>query len=209
MPVNKNSAFEVYQYCGDPHSVHSKIIKYVGSKKKVLDVGCNKGYLCKEFKNNGCFTVGIEADAESGNFARQFCDNVIVSDVEQIKQLPYPENYFDVMVFADVLEHLKDPSAVLQWLKKYLSPKGLIIVSFPNVARVDIRLKLLFGKFNYEDAGIMDKTHLRFYTFASAKKLLESCGYRVLSIDYTGLCSKIRIFPTLISFQFIIVANKA
>ena len=209
MSVNKSSAFEAYRYCADPHSGHSKIIKHVGSNKKVLDAGCNKGYLCKEFRNNGCSAVGIEADAESAEFARQFCDKVITADLEQLKELPYPDNYFDAMVFADILEHLKDPSLTLRWLKKYLKPEGLIIVSLPNIARLDIRLKLLLGKFDYEDAGIMDKTHLRFFTLSSAKKLIQSCGYKVIRIDYTGLCSKIKILPTLISFQFIIVAKKA
>ncbi|MBU1727419.1 MAG: class I SAM-dependent methyltransferase [Candidatus Omnitrophica bacterium] len=207
MSAKKDSAFEVYQYCGDPHSAHAKIIKYVGSRKKVLDVGCNKGYLCKEFKSNGCFTVGIEADAESANLARKFCDNIIVEDLEQLKALPYPDKYFDVMVFADILEHLKDPALCLMQLKRYLNPEGLIIVSLPNIARLDIRLNLLFGKFTYQDSGILDKTHLRFFTLSSAKRILESSGFKVVGIDYPGLASKIRIFPTLISFQFIIIAK--
>lgn len=208
MSTTPNDTLEIYQYSYSIHGSHRKIIDYVNRDKKVLDVGCNKGYLSREFKKNNCYTVGIEADLESALIAKQFCDDVIIQDVEQIRDLAYPDDYFDVVVLADILEHLKNPDKVLLCLRKYLNPKGDIIVSLPNIARIDIRLKLLFGKFEYEETGIMDKTHLRFFTLQTAKKLLENSGYKISSIDYTGLYSKFKIFPTLTAFQFIIMARK-
>jgi len=198
----------VYQFGTSAKGSHAKIISLVGKGKKVLDVGCNKGYLSQRFKENGCMVVGMEGDADCANIARKFCDDVITVDVEQINTLTYPEGYFEVIVFADVLEHLKEPKNVLLKLKRYLNHSGFVIVSLPNIARLDIRIKLLFGNFDYEEAGIMDKTHLHFYTLFSAKRLLTDCGFQILKVDYTGELAKFMIFPTLTSFQFIITAKK-
>lgn len=208
MSIEKNKAQEVYRFSNSVYGSHRKIIDCVGKNKKVLDVGCNKGYLGSEFKKNGCYIVGIEPDPGCARIAAQFCDKVIQADVEGLEGLDYPENYFDVMVFADILEHLKAPQETLLRLKKYLNPKGFIIASLPNVARLDIRLKLLFGKFEYSETGIMDKTHLRFFTVFTARKIFVDCGYQISRIYYTGALMRFKIFPGCFAFQFIILARK-
>ena len=187
---------------------HQKILKYVGENKKILDVGCATGYLAKEFKNNNCHVVGIELDKEAATVAEQYCDDVLFGDVEQISKLPYPDGFFDVMVYSDVLEHLKRPDLVLLRFKKYLSKSGSLIVSVPNIAYFAIRLKLLFGIFEYEEKGIFDITHLRFFTLNSIKRMLSGCGYRITKIDYTGPTAMIKILPRLLAVQFIIVAQR-
>lgn len=208
--MNKDIQMNSYEFDESIYGSHIKIIDSVGKDKKVLDVGCNKGYLAKRFKENGCRVVGIEADHQSAQFAKKFCDEVIIADVEKIEELSYPDNYFDVMVFADILEHLKDPRELLTRLKRYLNPAGFIIVSLPNIARIDIRIKLLFGRFDYEETGILDRTHLRFFTFSTAKKLLEDSGYRVFHADYAGrLAAILTILPEFFAFQFIMIARKA
>ena len=79
-----------------PHSPHTKIIKYVGNEKTVLDIGCSTGYIAKELKETGCTIVGIEIDGVAAELAKNYCDRVIVGDIEEIKELPFPDRYFDV-----------------------------------------------------------------------------------------------------------------
>jgi len=207
--LNKDKDNEVYRFNSSTHGSHAIVINSVGKNKKVLDVGCNKGYLSHKFKENGCHVVGIEADSKCAEIAKEFCDEVLIGDIEQIETLSYPDSYFDAIVFADILEHLKDPQRVLLKLGKYLSPDGIIIVSLPNIARLDIRLRLLFGKFNYEEAGILDKSHLRFFTLVTAKNLIQDSGYQILHINYSGSFSTfLRLLPAYFAFQFIIIAEK-
>lgn len=204
----------VVKYFFNPSSygTHAKIVKYVGTHKKVLDVGCATGYLAEWFKKNACYVVGIEIDYEAAKIAKRYCDNVIIEDVEHIKKLPYPEGFFDVIVYGDILEHLIRPDLVLVKFKKYLSPKGYVIASIPNIAWWLIRLRLLVGKFEYTNTGILDATHLRFFTLKTIRTLFENAGYKINKVDYTGLESKFglcKIFPTLFAHEFIVKASHA
>lgn len=197
-----------YSFWSSPYSPHVKIVNRVGRNKKVLDVGCATGYLAGQMKKNGCYVVGVEIDKDAANIAKLYCDNVIVADLEQLKELPYPNDYFDVIVYGDILEHLKRPDIILMRFKKYLAKNGLVVASIPNVAFCHVRLKLLFGKFKYEEKGILDKTHLKFFTLKTAKALFETTGYEVLEVDYSGLASHIKVFPTLFALQFILIVRK-
>lgn len=209
MSLNKSISSSVYRFGNLTSGSHRKIIDLVGKDKKILDVGCNKGYLSVKFRENGCYVVGIETDLESAGIAKNSCNEIIIGDVDQIDKLSYPDDYFDAMVFADILEHLKNPEEVLLRLKRYLNPAGLVIASSPNIARMDIRLRLLFGKFDYEETGILDRTHLRFFALSTAKKIFQDTGYKVLYTDYTGaVYNFLRILPTFFAFQFIIIAKK-
>jgi 2-polyprenyl-3-methyl-5-hydroxy-6-metoxy-1,4-benzoquinol methylase len=185
---------------------HSKIIRYVGNHKKVLDVGCASGYLGKELARRGCRVVGIEIDPEAAKSAAEICEDVIVGDIE-ISDLHYPLGYFDVIICADILEHLKRPDLTLEKLRLYLRPKGLLIASIPNIAYWRIRLRLLLGEFEYKETGILDQTHLRFLTLKSARKLFKQAGFRLIGLDYIGPPQLVRILPTLLAMQFIIVAE--
>lgn len=206
-----------------PYSAHMLIVQLVGKNKKVLDVGCATGLLAKRLVENGCEVVGIEIDDESARFAKKYCKNVIVGDVELLEHIPYPEKYFDVIIFADVLEHLKDPQSVLVNFKKYLKRDGYIICSIPNVAHIYVRLNLLFGNWEYKDLGILDKTHLRFFTKKTAIRLIENAGYTIDKIYYTPWIPLFtlrkfyfgrkleyyitKLCPTLFALQFVIKAK--
>jgi len=198
-----------YKLSNISYSSHQKIVKYIESGTTVLDVGCARGYLGKECKNKGCYVAGIEVDKEDASEAGCYIDRVICGDVEKIYRNLDFDKLFDYIIFADILEHLKYPEIILDKFKKFLKPrKGKIIVSLPNVARIDIRLKLLFGMFEYQDGGILDKTHLRFFTLKSARTLISKTGYEIKKEKYAGVFNNIVLinkFPSLFAVQFIFI----
>jgi len=167
---------------------HLKSIALVGSDKRVVDFGCSTGFVARVLSDNGCTVTGIELDADAAEKARAYCDRVIVGDLdeldlaEELGGQPY-----DVGLFGDVIEHLKDPRRVLVAMRDLLAPGGYIVLSVPNVAHASVRLALLRGQFDYEDTGILDATHLRFYTRESIADLLESCGYLVDVMDWVDM----------------------
>jgi len=200
--------FEEYKFHNSPHSAHVKIPNLIKPGKKVLDVGCASGYTAEILVKKRCQVFGVEIDKKAVREAKKHCKRVINADVERIDKLPFPNNYFDVIIYSDILEHLRRPDLVLSNFKKYLADDGLLIVSIPNIARIELRIDLVLGKFDYQESGILKKDHLRFFTLSTAKKMLQEAGYKIVKIDYTGLGSRIKIFPTLIAFQFIIIALK-
>jgi SAM-dependent methyltransferase len=169
----------------------------------------------------GCEVVGIELNPEAAKRAAQHCATVIVGDVEK-DALERLTGKFDVITFGDVLEHLVCPGAVLLRSRAYLTENGCVLVSLPNVAHYTIRLRLLLGRFDYEQCGLMDHTHLRFFTLRTAKRMLEEAGYAICDFDvvhemrgtrllrrYKRLESFIkRHFATLIALQFVFKAVK-
>lgn len=167
----------------NPYKNYMKIIQFTGKNKKVLDVGCSTGKLSKKLMKNGCEIFGIEIDEESAKIAKNHCKEVIIADVDLIESLPYPNEYFDVIIFSDILEHLKSPSDALKKFREYLKNDGYIIVSIPNIANWKIRLELLFGNFRYRSYGILDETHLKFFTKKSVKKLFLDGGFKIVKLE--------------------------
>jgi O-antigen biosynthesis protein len=204
-------------YNTNPYSVHKKIIHWIGKNKKVLDVGCSEGLLSKRMYQNNCTVVGIELETEAALKAKNFCKEVIIGDVESVNLNREYLNYFDVIVFADILEHLEDPLEVLKTFKNYLNDEGHIIISVPNIANWKIRFQLLFGNFEYSEYGILDNSHLRFFNEKSVRKLINDAGFEIsvfdLSVGDVNKFPKLfhsigMIKPNLLAFQFLIVAAK-
>jgi O-antigen biosynthesis protein len=118
--------------------------------------------------------VAIELDSQSAAVAAQYCERVIVADLDGIDlDEELGSDRFDVIVAADVLEHLKDPLKALRRLRGFLAPGGSFVISLPNVAHGSIRLALLQGRFRYRELGLLDATHLRFFTRESIGQLLD------------------------------------
>ena len=217
-----------YEFKPFKYSSHYWILNALHAEKdpvRILDAGTAGGYLGKVWRNEGHYVAGIEFDAATGEKARQYYDEFEIANLET-----YPfasRREFDYIVFADVLEHLRDPAAVLRRCIPALKESGKIIISLPNIANWIIRLSLLFGKFDYMDRGILDRTHLRFFTSRSVTQLMKEVSCEIQEIIATPVPvqlvlpstqSKIfsplhelhyaitRSWKSLFAYQFVIVA---
>lgn len=166
------------------YSTHNIIINNIGCNKVILDVGCNQGYIGKSSDSSNRF-YGIDNFPEVIEEAKKNYVDAIKYDLNNLTPLSW-DNKFNIIIFADVLEHTNNPDNVLQFfVNNYLLDDGSVIISVPNIANWQIRWSLFFGNFNYTDTGIMDKTHLHFFTFRSAKKMVEKAGLRITK-EYGG-----------------------
>ena len=183
------------------YDINEGVLRNIGSGKKILDVGCGTGLLGEELKKQGNTVIGVDFSKEEVQEAKGRLDEVILADVTDMKD--EIKDKFDVIIFSDVLEHLINPPQILQEFKKHLADAGEIIVSLPNIASWTTRFRLLFGYFDYRDYGIMDETHLRFYTLYSAKSLVETSGYEIKKIDVNPniLRAAIPIIRSISSFR--------
>lgn len=151
------------------------------NSKKILDVGCGQGSFASVIKEmQGAEVWGIEYMESEAKVAATVLDKVFSGPCENALD-KLPDHYFDAIYFNDVLEHLVDPYAVLDIMKTKLSPNGVVISSIPNVRFFKTFLKVIFQKdWKYEDYGIMDKTHLRFFTNKSIVRMYEELGYEII-----------------------------
>jgi len=159
------------------YAPHALLSSLVPTGARVLDVGSGEGGLALELSNRGCEVVCLELDPVLASEAERRGLDVRAVDVS--KDALSELGTFDVVVCADVLEHLRDPAAVLARLRRLLRPGATLLVSIPNVAFVSVRLGLLLGRFNYQAEGLLDATHLRFFTHSTSRDLLEGAGYKI------------------------------
>ncbi len=150
---------------------------------RVLEIGCAKGatgWLAKKEGKCGTY-VGVEIDPACAQEAREVLDRVVEGNIEQL-DLANLEGPFDYLVASEVLEHLKDPSAVLHKLKPLLKPGARVFASSPNIASRRIITELLRGNFDYTPSGVMDRTHLRWFTPRTYRALFEEAGFETLDV---------------------------
>lgn len=169
------------------------------SARKILDIGCANGKFSMHVKQRQDSEIwGIELNSHAASVAATRLDKVIIGDVSQVlNQLP--ESYFDCLVCNDILEHLPDPENVLKDLKKNLLPEAVIVASIPNVRYLPVLYELLIKKdWKYRDTGVLDNTHLRFFTQKSIRRLFESSGYRINKI--TGIKVPAKLIESVIFF---------
>jgi 2-polyprenyl-3-methyl-5-hydroxy-6-metoxy-1,4-benzoquinol methylase len=191
----------------------------------LLDIGAGPGHLGAAVAGHFGYVAGVEADASlpppPGVYHRWISGT---ADPAAVWERP-----FDVIVFADVLEHLEDPESMLLAARRWLAPGGLLLVSLPNVANIAVRLSLLAGRFEYADRGILDRTHLRFFTRRSARRAVEAAGFRIARVRATPVPAELalpafgrrpwngavralaagaaRLRPTLFGYQFVFFAH--
>ncbi len=193
-----------------------------------LDVGAAQGFLGQMLAGSGLAIDAIEPNPHWAEHAKPFYHQVFAQTVEQAN---LPTGTYDAIVCADVLEHLTEPDRVLSQLVRVAADDAVFVISVPNVAHLAIRMMLMAGKFPKMDRGILDRTHLHFFTRDTAEGLLRSAGLRIEQVRATGvpldevwrggqgkglykLAIKaqhlvVRIAPRVFGFQWIFIARKA
>jgi len=175
-----------YRFGVRPGGTHQVILALIPERCTVLDVGCASGYLGAELSRRGCHVWGVDADRFAlAAIPHGAYEEVAQVDLNALKKWPYWPLRFDAVIVADVLEHVVEPERVLGILAGALAPGGRIVVSLPNVANFTTRFGLLLGRFEYTELGILDRTHLHLYTYASSSRLLRAAGLEVVSA-YAG-----------------------
>ena len=168
--------------------------------KRVLEVGCASGRLGEAVKkrNGGIHYVGIEVVEAAAKIARERLDEVYLENAEGFDWSRFDGQAFDCIIFGDVLEHLVDPKATFQNAARYLAREGSIVCCIPHVGHWSIISGLLEGKWEYSDSGLLDRTHLRFFTIASFREMLATCGFR--SVQEDRYRTGVQLHPDIIPF---------
>jgi 2-polyprenyl-3-methyl-5-hydroxy-6-metoxy-1,4-benzoquinol methylase len=171
----------------DPHYYSHARVDLIGlippGIKKILEVGCGGGMTGKALRERGFEKiVGIEINEEVAREGRPFYDQIIIGDVEKIR-LPFEKEHFDCILYGDVLEHLVNPWQLLKDHQTFLKKGGTIICSIPNVRNYRILKDLIIrGKWEYTEDGILDRSHLRFFTLDSIRGMLKEAGFEIQSL---------------------------
>jgi O-antigen biosynthesis protein len=150
--------------------------------RRVLEVGCAGGELGRLLRSRGHHVTGIELVPDMAERARRWLDHVRTADVET-DGFSFPPASFDAIVFADVLEHLLDPWRVLREAVDVLADDGVVVASIPNVQNIDVLRRLLRGRWDYRERGILDRGHLRFFTLHTIRELFAQAG---LTLEHVG-----------------------
>lgn len=171
----------------DPENANTswyKAFRLITPKTKVLDVGCSSGNFGNELvKRLDCVVDGVEINPDDARRARKKLRNVYVLNIET-DSLSAIKDTYDTIYFGDVIEHLVDPVAALKKIKSLLKKEGNIVFSIPNMAFIGVRLDLLDGSFDYTETGLLDKTHLHYYTKSEIERVFEEAGLAIDSFDY-------------------------
>jgi len=191
---------------------HRYLLDQIAKGSVVLELGPASGYMTRILKDRECIIDAIELNPEDAAKANPFCRTMItgsLDNVEVFRNLPGP---YEVILMADVLEHLRAPENLLPEIRRRLSPDGLALVSLPNIAFWKMRFELLRGRFDYTDMGLLDRTHLRFYTIRSATQMFQKAGFRVERVvvpphDIPRLgglkMALMRMWPSLFAFNLV------
>ena len=215
--VTNNSHTQLYNFIQEDSS---------GRKSRVLEAGCSSGYFGEALKRAGHEVWGVEMSANAAARAREKLHHVFVGSIEDFLACDAVKGVkFDYITFGDVLEHLIDPGKVLKDCRRILSPGGSMAASIPNVAHKAVRLMLLEGRWDYAEFGILDNTHLRFFTRNSIVEIFTKAGFQIHRMDSVTLPADgtgIDVNPELIAataglipgndqdvFQYTILARKS
>jgi 2-polyprenyl-3-methyl-5-hydroxy-6-metoxy-1,4-benzoquinol methylase len=211
------------------HSSHDYARRLVGHNRDVLDIGCGEGFFAAELKKGGNRVVGVDSLPAASQ--KDALEQYFSADLDDARGILHQLNgrRFDRVLLLDVLEHLVRPEQLLAQAKAALNGNGCLVVSLPNMAHLAVRLSLLIGRFDYAERGLLDRTHLRFFTRKTARRFLEENGIEILEVRATvaplelvfGLSPSnplmralnafhavlTALFPGLLGYQFVFLAR--
>src|SRR5512140_1204801 len=174
------NVYEFKDFEGSSHRILIDLIRrFAPAGGTLLDLGASAGHLGNAIRDHFGRTIGFEYELACIGALRERFDVALIADLEKVRHLP---ERIDAVVLADVIEHLRDAPALLRLVRNSLSADGRLFVSVPNIANITVRLGLLFGVFEYRDRGILDTTHLRFYTLRTIRQEVERAGFRVIAV---------------------------
>lgn len=181
-----------YDYDFDPtdESTAARVCRLVGANQKVLELGCAAGAMTKVMKHHyQCELTVVEYDAAAAESARPYATELIVGNLDEpdcLADLHRKGSRFNAIVMADVLEHLRNPEAVLQGVLPLLHPEGHVVVSVPNIANGGVIAALWCDAFDYAETGLLDKTHIHFFTATTLRAMLERAGLVIDTVEYVN-----------------------
>ena len=212
---------------GSSHALLRERVLAMPPGLRLLDLGAAGGHLGRAVRARCAYLAGVEPDASLPASCREGYDEWRAAEALSAGDWDAP---FDAVICADVLEHLPRPEDLLARIRSWLRPGGTLLVSVPNVANVTVRAALLLGRFPYAERGILDRTHLRFYTRRTARRLVEDGGFRVHRVAATAMPYELalpalgrapfaapvrgfasataRLWPTLFGYQIVIEAER-
>lgn len=198
--ANDSAANAHGEISSDPVSVAGKVYANCGNEavlrlvpeaaRRILDVGCGAGDNAARLRRPNREIVGVTLSESEAELAREHCSRVLVTNLEQ--GLSLAGETFDAVVCSHVLEHICFPDRLLRDIRQALAPGGKLIVALPNLLTYKNRMRLALGRFEYQSSGIMDDTHFRWYTFATAQRLLRRQGF---AIEFAGAHGAFPLWP--------------
>ena len=185
MNTEKRHNYE-YAINDEAQTAAAKVVRMVGSNKRVLEIGAGPGSITKMLQKNNCRITGVEIDSSAIEKLSAFCEKVYQCDLNAPNWTSQLADCgtFDVLVVADVFEHLYWPHHCLETLKPFFSVDGYLVVSLPHVGNNAIIASILDGDFEYRDWGLLDRTHIRFFGLKNMQDLFENAGYTILSAEF-------------------------
>ncbi|MDZ7268073.1 MAG: class I SAM-dependent methyltransferase [candidate division KSB1 bacterium] len=193
-------------------ATHRYLLQQIPPHSTVLELGPASGYMTAVLAGKGCRVDAVELNARDAAKAAPFCRQIIVASLEDEGWSRSLSESYQFALMADVLEHLRNPEEVLRRVRRLLAADGVALVSLPNVVYWRTRLQFLLGRFEYTDTGTLDRTHLRFYTLASAQDMFRAAGFHIEKVmvltPENVRCKRLKrwlrkIRPGLFGFNFI------
>jgi 2-polyprenyl-3-methyl-5-hydroxy-6-metoxy-1,4-benzoquinol methylase len=216
--------YQLHSAWGSSHRLLASLARKYG-RNPILDVGMAGGYLGQMLAGSGFVLDGIEPNPEFAAAAKPWYREVKCGRLEDVAL----DEEYGAIVFGDVLEHLTDPGGALVRMSEHLKPDGVLLISLPNIAHLSVRLLLLSGRFPRMDRGPLDRTHLHFFTRATAEALITEAGFRVIErrptvVPLAGIAGQrwkplarlvapaqqpmVRLLPGLFAYQWVFAARR-